>query len=137
MIKLSKEQFNTIYWQAIREQPNECCGMLGGLFGANDVIEVTAVYPMTNADQSPDHFSLIPEEQFKVVKEIRKNGWKLVGNYHSHMKSPARPSPEDIRLAYDANILYFIISIEKQGIPVLKAYKIVNSVYSEVPLEII
>lgn len=137
MIKISKENFEIIFKQAVKEAPNECCGMLGGLFHPNGIVEVTAVYQMTNADQSPDHFSLIPEEQFMVVKEMRKNNWKLIGNYHSHLVSPARPSEEDIRLAYDPKLLYFIISIEKPDFSQLKAYRIENNIVTEVSLQII
>jgi len=35
----------------------------------------------------------------------------VAGVYHSHPESPAKPSSEDNRLAYDASISYVIVSL--------------------------
>ena len=42
-----------------------------------------------------------PKEQLKAIKDMRANGLTPLGNWHSHPETPARPSQEDIRLAYD------------------------------------
>jgi proteasome lid subunit RPN8/RPN11 len=74
-------------------------------------------------DNSPEHFSFDPKEQFAVVKEARNNGLTLMGVYHSHPESPARLSEEDLRLLNDPNMVYFIVSLlTKEGD--IKAYKI-------------
>ena len=100
-----------------RELPNEACGYLAGKEG-----EIVRYFPMTNIDQSPDHFSFSPEEQFETVLRIREEQLEIVGNYHSHPKTPARPSQEDIRLAYDPSIYYLIVSL--LGNPQVKAFQI-------------
>ena len=41
---------------------------------------------------------------------MRANGLKPLGNWHSHPSSPSRPSQEDIKLAFDSNASYMIIS---------------------------
>ena len=48
---------------------------------------------------------------------------KIVGNWHSHPASPSRPSQEDLRLAFDPSILYFILSLAGEQ-PVLNAFRI-------------
>jgi proteasome lid subunit RPN8/RPN11 len=58
------------------------------------------------------------------VKEMRANGWKPLGNWHSHPASPSRPSEEDIRLAYDSSALYLILSLMERSAPVLNAFHI-------------
>lgn len=104
--------------------PNEACGLLAGVWKGADAT-VKKVYGMKNVDESPVHFSMDAEEQLAVIKDIRKNGWALIGNVHSHPASCAEPSEEDKRLAYDGSILYLICSFQEKE-PVLKAYRIEN-----------
>ena len=99
----------------------ESCGYLLGL----DKENATENYAMTNIDHAEEHFSLDPKEQFAAVKYARQNGLKIVGNWHSHPASPSRPSQEDIRLAFDPSILYFILSLAAEE-PVLNAFRIQN-----------
>jgi len=56
--------------------PNEACGLLGGRI-ENGVKYVEKVYLLRNIDESPEHFSMNPKEQFAAVKDMRNNGWEL------------------------------------------------------------
>ncbi|MDO9340144.1 MAG: M67 family metallopeptidase, partial [Bacteroidales bacterium] len=87
-------------------------------------------------DNSEEHFSFDPAEQFTVVRKVREAGIGIMANYHSHPKSPARPSEEDIRMAYDPDILYLIISLAYKT-PQIKAYKIRQSKVEEETIQII
>lgn len=87
---------------------------------------VQKVYPLKNIDGSPEHFSMDIQEQFKVISDIRKNRWQLLANFHSHPVSPARPSEEDIQLAFDPAISYLILSLENCKSPVLKSFIIAD-----------
>jgi proteasome lid subunit RPN8/RPN11 len=55
---------------------------------------------------------------------MRANGLTPLGNWHSHPESPARPSEEDKRLAYDPTVNYLILSLMNADEPVLKAFDI-------------
>ncbi|MCK8826148.1 M67 family metallopeptidase [Natroniella acetigena] len=121
IIELTTEDYQKLLEDAQERFPTEACGLVAGL-KEDDKIEVKAVYPMANLDESAEHFTLDPKEQFKVVKEIRTEGYQLIGNYHSHPATPARPSAEDKKLAYDQDALYFIFSLQDE--PVLKAFEI-------------
>ena len=87
-------------------------------------ITVTKVYLLTNVDVSREHFSMDPKEQLAALKDARANGYKIIGNFHSHPESPSRPSEEDKRLAFDPTIEYLILSLMEEGNPVLKAFGI-------------
>ena len=102
--------------------PIEDCGLLGGTV-ADGVKTVEKVYYLTNTDHSEEHFSPDPKEQFAAVKEMRANGWQLLGNWHSHPASPSRPSEEDKRLAFDSKASYFILSLHG-GEPVLNSFHV-------------
>lgn len=54
---------------------------------------------------------------------MRANGLKPLGNWHSHPSSPSRPSQEDIKLAFDSNASYMIISFMAEN-PVLNSFHI-------------
>lgn len=135
MIKLNKSQFKEIYDYAVKELPNEACGLLAGEKEGEDII-ITKVYLLTNLDKSPEHFTMDPKEQFEVIKDIRKNNWQLIGNFHSHPSTPSRPSEEDKRLAFDPNASYFILSLAQEE-PVLKSFKIIDNNVEEEKVEIV
>jgi proteasome lid subunit RPN8/RPN11 len=116
MIEIPQELIQKIIRQAHNEAPLEACGYLGG---AGNVVKV--IYPMTNADHSPEHYSFDPEEQFKVLRETQDEGLDLIAVYHTHPATPPRMSAEDIRLAYDTSVLYVIYSIQTAT---LKAFKV-------------
>ncbi|MBU2508709.1 MAG: M67 family metallopeptidase [Bacteroidetes bacterium] len=118
MIQINQDLVDQIIDHAQSVDPIEACGYLAG---KGDV--VSKMYPLTNVDHSPEHFSLDPLEQLKVRKEARLDGLDIIAVYHSHPASPARPSDEDIRLAHDPDIIYAIVSLASDE-PVLKAYKI-------------
>jgi [CysO sulfur-carrier protein]-S-L-cysteine hydrolase len=131
MIKLTIAILNGIIRQAQNELPNETCGLLAG-----SGCVVHKQIPMTNTDHSPEHFSFDPSEQFQALRTARSEGLELIANYHSHPETPSRPSVEDIRLAYDPDILYLILSLAGET-PVLKAFRIQNGISVEEPVEIL
>ena len=131
MLRISKDVIEQIIKHAKADLPNEACGYLAG-----NNNEVTKAYELTNIDHSPEHFSFDPAEQFKTVKDARKNGLEILANYHSHPSSPARPSTEDIRLAYDPSISYVIVSLAASE-PVVKSFKIKDGLVEHEEIEVI
>ena len=105
-MKIKKDIIDKIIAHAKQGLPLEVCGYLASRNGV-----FSHHYEMTNIDQSQEHYFMDKEEQMKTVKEARANGFELGATYHSHPVTPARPSEEDIKLAYDPNISYVIISL--------------------------
>ncbi len=64
-----------------------------------------------------------PKEQLAAIKDMRANGLKPLGNWHSHPSSPSRPSDEDIKLAYDPSASYMIMSLMAEN-PVINSFHI-------------
>jgi proteasome lid subunit RPN8/RPN11 len=134
MLNLGPEFFGQMIAHAREGLPNESCGLFAGTIDktlidnmSNDETDETkektvkAVYCLKNMDESPEHFSMAPEDQFRAISDMRKRGLILLGNFHSHPSTPARPSEEDIRLAFDPSLSYIIISL-KDSEPVLKSF---------------
>lgn len=122
IITIRKEDYESIVAYAQKGLPNESCGLAAGREEDGKRI-IEKVYYLTNTDASPEHFSMDPREQFAAVKDMRANGLKPLGNWHSHPETPARPSIEDKRLAYDPEATYMILSL-MESVPVLNAFHI-------------
>ncbi len=126
MLKILENIFSEIIVHAKKEAPIEACGYLAEKEGV-----IVQQYKMKNMDASEVHFTLDPEEQFEAVRDMRERGLKLAATYHSHPTTSAHPSQEDIRLAYDPDLSYVIVSLV-DGSATLKSFKIRdNQVESE------
>lgn len=121
--------------------PDEVCGILGGRSGA-----VERVFPVRNtadevgadagvfrdrasgiaaAGRKPVHYYMDPRDQLRVYNELDELGLDVVGYYHSHTHTEARPSPTDIRLATDLAPVYVLVSLTHQ--PNVRAWRILKS----------
>ncbi|MCI5222474.1 MAG: M67 family peptidase [Candidatus Electrothrix sp. AR4] len=124
-LKITRQIYTELLTHSRQAAPLEACGYLAQRDGL-----VEQFYPLTNLDKSPEHFSMDPTEQFRVIKTIRNRRQKLRAVYHSHPETPARPSPEDIRLAADQHISYLIVSLLDQERPV-RSFRIRQGVVTE------
>ena len=134
-VRLSGAHFRKIVAHAESVYPNEACGLLGVTVEDRDR-DVREVYLLTNADASSEHFSMDPREQLAAIKDMRSKGLQPLGNWHSHPETPSRPSEEDVRLAYDPNATYMILSLESRIAPNLNAFRIREGKYEWEILEL-
>ena len=125
-ITINKSDYEKILEHARRKKPDEACGLIGGVDSPGGMREIKKVWLLTNMDHSNEHFSLDPKEQLAAVKEMRKEGMKPLGNWHSHPETPSRPSEEDKRLSYDSSASYLILSLMEPENPVLNAFHVEN-----------
>lgn len=128
MIKIPQNIVDDIFAQGVRELPNEACGYLAGRDGV-----VVKRIPLTNTDKSPEHFRFDPNEQFEAFNKAKKAGLRLISVYHTHPVTPARPSEEDIKLAFDPDINYIIAALKDHDI---KSFKIRNGTVEAEELKI-
>ena len=122
-ITIRRSDFNRIYEYALSEQPDEACGLIAGVDREDGVREIRKVYLLTNTDHTNEHFSIDPREQLASIKDMRAEGLKPLGNWHSHPETPSRPSEEDKRLANDSSASYLILSLAAKY-PVLNAFHV-------------
>jgi proteasome lid subunit RPN8/RPN11 len=93
--------------------PHECCGfMLGSAEdGIQRIVEISS--QANERTESKENRFLITPEQFKAAETAaRKARLQLVGIYHSHPDSPARPSEYDRDHAWPW-FSYIIVSVKK------------------------
>ncbi len=131
MIRVRQSVINGIILHAIESYPIEACGYLGKERGV-----IASQYRLRNANESKEHFSFDPEEQFNTVRRIRENKETPGAVYHSHPETEARPSPEDIKLAFDPDILYIIVSL-KHNRPDVRCFSIRERQVSLIELKVV
>ncbi len=117
MAELDGVFYKEIVEQALREFPNEACGLIAG----EGEVPVR-VYPMTNANASSDTYRFDGREQFKVFDEVEERGWDIWAIYHSHTHSEAYPSETDIKLAFYPDSRYLLLSVADREQPVLRSF---------------
>jgi len=126
MIQLSKSDYEKIVEHSKKCLPEEACGLIAGTINENGDRFIKEVYLLENTDHSPEHFSISPQDQLKVIKEMRSKGFSPLGNFHSHPETPSRPSEEDKRLFFDSKARYLILSLMEKDNPVLNAFIVEN-----------
>ena len=90
------------------ELPNEACGLLSG--SAQDGM-ATSFHPARNIEASPLRYSVHPDDLMRITFAIEDAGEGLVAIFHSHTRSPAVPSPTDLRAAMYPDAVYLLASL--------------------------
>jgi proteasome lid subunit RPN8/RPN11 len=116
-MQISRQLIDQMVAHAREDDPNECCGMLGGADGS-----AATLYRAANAEASPLRYSIDAGEQFRLMREIEEAGEDLVGIYHSHTRSAAYPSQTDVNLAGWPDAVYVIVSLEDPDSPDVRGF---------------
>ena len=119
MLTIPNEAFQKMLSAARVAAPLEACGLLAGTGE-----RVKAFFALANADASPEHYSMRPEDQFAAIKAMRRDGLRMLAIWHSHPATPARMSEEDLRLAYTPDVVYVIVSLAEPGRPQIRAFEL-------------
>jgi len=131
-IGLRVEAREAIVAHARAEAPLECCGLL---LGAPKLVE--DAHRAANIRQSPTTYLVDPGHHFGAIRRARAEGRRVVGAYHSHPRSPAVPSPTDVREAHDRDFVYVIVSLADPRTPEVRGYRLVAEELVEVPLVVV
>ena len=116
--------------------PNEACGIVVGDGYAADGGEPLRFEAMSNKARSPYRYLIDPEEQLQVMLALDDADEVVWAIFHSHVASPAEPSPTDVSLAFYPGSLYLICSLADELRPVVRGWTIENGEVNEVVLEV-
>jgi proteasome lid subunit RPN8/RPN11 len=124
------------------ELPNEACGLITGTAPAADGGIATRWYATRNLAASPLRYEVDPDDLLHASIAIDDAGEVIWGIVHSHVRSPARPSPTDVGLAFYPDALYVLVSLAPDqadpatGAESVRAWRIVDGAVFEVALEV-
>jgi proteasome lid subunit RPN8/RPN11 len=141
-VKLPVAIRDAIVAHARAEAPNEGCGIVVGDRPASEGGTGRRWVPLRNAANSPVRYSIDPADLLRLTIETDDADevfWAIV---HSHIASPARPSPTDLRESHYPDSLYVLVSLDEgqtepaTGEPSIRAWRIVDGGVHEVALSI-
>ncbi|HKT80255.1 MAG TPA: M67 family metallopeptidase [Vicinamibacterales bacterium] len=115
------------------EHPAECCGLLLGRDG-----RIVEAVPAANLSDDLNRYVIDPKDHIAARRAARERGHSVVGFYHSHPHSEARPSPTDIREASYPDLVYAIVGLASEP-PDVRLFRLpgVGDEVVEIPLEIV
>src|SRR5512143_1537015 len=128
---LPREFISGMLSHGMSAYPDEACGILAG-----EGNTAAMLYTAANAESSPVSYLMDPQEQFRIMKEIRDKGMRMVAIYHSHPYSPPYPSPTDVKLAFYPDAAYIIVSLLDRDNPVAKAFEIAEGGVREIDIKV-
>jgi len=114
--------------------PNEACGVIIGDRFAADGGRALRFVATRNAAASPYRYSIDSKDLLRITLETDDADEVIWGIVHSHIGSPARPSPTDIGLAFYPDALYLVVSLADPGDPEVRAWRMVKEGIFEVAL---
>jgi [CysO sulfur-carrier protein]-S-L-cysteine hydrolase len=127
---------------ARRAVPNEACGIVVGDKAAADGGVALRWEPLRNQLASPFRYAIEPEDLLRLTidtDDADEVFWAIV---HSHVASPARPSPTDVRESHYPDALYLLVSLDpgesdrSTGAAGVRGWRIVDGGVHEVEVRI-
>lgn len=113
---------------ARRAAPHECCGLL--LASGSRIVEAV---PARNISTTPlSTYTIEPGDHFHAIRSARDRTLDVVGAYHSHPRSLARPSATDRALAF-SDFLFVIVGLAARDAEIA-AWELVSGNFVPVPL---
>ena len=141
-VRISREIRDALVAHARAAVPNEACGVVVGDRPAADGGVATRWVPLRNPLTSPYRYAIDPDDLLRLTIETDDADevfWAIV---HSHVSSPARPSPTDLRESHYPDALYLLVSLAPSeadpttGAESVRAWRIVDGGVHEVALAI-
>lgn len=125
---------------ARQELPNEACGLIVGERPAPDGGLPLGWVPARNSLASPYRYEIDPDDLLRVTIDVDDRDEIIWGIVHSHVSSPARPSPADLRQATYPEAIYVLVSLDPAeadpvtGAESVRAWRLVDGAVHEVTL---
>lgn len=113
--------------------PLEACGLLGGTVDQPGTGRVDACYPVDNVAASARVYEVDPRGLLRADRTAEAAGGQLIGVYHSHTHTDARPSPTDIAQAPDPDWHYVLVSVRDVH-PSVRSWRIRDGKIIEEPV---
>jgi proteasome lid subunit RPN8/RPN11 len=131
-VRIARDLLDEIVAHAVRDAPNECCGLVVGRDGT-----ATTVRALENLAASPFRFDIDGRELIAFAFGDEDED-KLTAIYHSHTRSAAYPSQTDVNFAAGwPGVEWLIVGVPKgDGEPEVRSYLIEDGAIREVEIEV-
>lgn len=124
---------------AEKAYPDECCGLLAGTEETDGEIVVTRVALSANVSEESlrDRFEVDPKVRFDLMRELEDGPERIVGHYHSHPDHPAQPSEHDLKMAFEPDLMWLIVGVDRGSVKEIRAHRIDkrSAKFCEIPVK--
>jgi proteasome lid subunit RPN8/RPN11 len=105
--------------------PQECCGLLVGREIARGDILVSRIEPSRNLTRASPRtsFEVDPALRLRLMRTLRGGEENIVGHYHSHPDRPATPSAHDAACAWEPELAWLIIAVDRGAAAGVNAFR--------------
>ena len=131
-MRIARALLDEIVAHAVRDAPNECCGVIAGRDGT-----ASAVHATENVVASPFRFEIDGLALIGLIDRFEADGDELAAIYHSHTRSDPYPSQTDLNFAaLWPGVEWLIVGVPKSGEPTVRHYRIEDGRIVEAELEV-
>ncbi len=131
-MQIARSLLDEIIAHAVRDAPNECCGVVATREGA-----ATTAHATENLAASPFRFEIDGLTLMRLIDEIEGTGDELGVIYHSHTRSKPYPSQTDVNFAaLWPGVEWLIVGVSKNADPEVRSYLIEGGRIRDVELEV-
>ncbi|MEA2190115.1 MAG: [CysO sulfur-carrier protein]-S-L-cysteine hydrolase [Solirubrobacteraceae bacterium] len=131
-MQIARSLLDTIVEHAVRDAPNECCGVIASQAGV-----ASAAHAMENLAASPFRFEIDGLTLMRIIDELEDAGEDLGAIYHSHTRSDPYPSQTDVNFAaLWPGVEWLIVGVSKNAEPQVRSYLIESGAIREAELEV-
>lgn len=137
MLVIRRDLVDEIVAHALRDHPDECCGVIAGSDGSD---RPERFIPMVNAARSPTFYEFESGDLLRLYREMDAKNETPVVIYHSHTATQAYPSRTDISIAAEPGAHYVLVSTrdnQADGEHEFRSYRIVDGEVTEEPVEVV
>jgi proteasome lid subunit RPN8/RPN11 len=137
-VALPEEIRTALVAHARAEYPNEACGVIVGEGYAAGGGRALRWEPARNEAASPLRYRVHPDDLLRLTIETDDADEVFWAIAHSHVRSPAVPSPTDVGAATYPDALYVLVSLAEDeadpasGRPSVRAWRILDGAVHEV-----
>lgn len=123
MLVFRKELLDQMVSHCLDGYPLEACGLLAGVVHGDTTATVVAFYPTDNVAASARIYEVDPMGMLRADRQAEAGGGQILGVYHSHTHTDAKPSPTDIAQAPDPEWRYVLVSL-RDAHPSVRSWRI-------------
>ena len=118
---LLKKAYKEITQNALLQYPNEACGLLSSKWSDHVVENALCAGNRADKENKGSYYKIDPIELFEMEQDIEKEGYEVIGFFHSHPDKQAVLSEEDYKNMIPG-MVYIIASITKNIVHELRGY---------------
>jgi len=109
IVILSETIVNSLHREALRQAPDEACGLLLGEKKDETIVVSKFIYSKNVTVNDPRlTFEIDPQIHFRCQKEARAGAPAIIGVWHSHPSSAAVPSKTDVECSVEGGWVWLI-----------------------------